>query len=216
MSDIILESAFDVASLLAVLVAIAAATRIVASLHRADPFLSIRLPRGRTATGVLWLALAALLTLPFLDALGLLRSIPQILSPSLWRSEAIAATTPWGEAPWPLYVLLTDLLLLGAYGAAFASLWVPFSQWPSGNSQDSLPKWQTAYLIAVVASLVYQFLKATILQVLWLRLPFALPRPVSGIVGFWLGWAAGLLFLLIAVSLLPNPMPDDHEGSTAA
>jgi len=216
MSDITLEFAYGVGSLLAVLVAIAAASRIVAGLERADPFHSIALPRGRTATVVLWLALTALLTMPLLDALGLLRSIPQILSPSLWRSEAMIAATPWGTAPWPLYVLLTDLLLLAAYGAAFASLWVPFRQWAAGNGHDNIPKWQAAYIITVVASLLYRFFQATILPVLWLQLPFALPRSVSGIVGFSLGWAVGLLFLVIAISLLPSSVPDDQEGITAA
>ncbi len=216
MSDITLEFAYGVGVLVAVLVAVAAASRLVPSLGRTGRFASLALPRGRIARGVLWLAFAALLTFPLIDLLGFLRSIPEVLTPSAWHSETSAAATAWGTVPWPLYLLLADVLLIAAYVMAFGSLWSPLRRRLDVGGQDGLPRWQAGYTIAVVASLLNSFFQATILRVVWLRVPFELPPSARGILGFSVGWGFGVLFLLVILSLFRNPLSEDDGGTTAA
>jgi hypothetical protein len=216
MSDSLLRFLSGIGFLIAALVALA----IAATFLKAYPFAIKRLPDGllhsRTARTVLWLALAGLLTMPLADALAVISSVPQILSPSAWSSEAMAATTPWGTAPWPLYLLITNALLVASYVAAFTSIWGHVNRSPSPEEGLHRPKWQSAYLIAIVGSLLYHFLQATVMQVLWLQIPVALPLQLKGLAGFSLGWAVGALFLVIAVTLFSNPFSEAEDSITAA
>lgn len=216
MSDNLTDFAFGIGLLLAVFVALAAAAEFL----KGSPSTVKRLPAGilhtRIARTVVWLAFTAALTMPLADSLAFLHSMPQVFSPSAWTSQVIAAATPWGTAPWPLYLVLTDLLLIGSYVMAFASMWGHVNGGPSPRGERRRPRWQSAYLIAVAGSLLYHFLRATILQVMWLQIPVALPPTLKGLAGFSLGWAVAILFLLVAVALFPNPLSEVAEDANAA
>jgi hypothetical protein len=75
---------------------------------------------------------------------------------------------------------------------------------------------QATYIVAVAGSLLYSFLQATVLQIVWLRLPIALPEFISGIPGFALSWGLGMLFLLFVIHLFSFPYFEDRAGNTAA
>jgi hypothetical protein len=216
MPDIILESAYGIGSLLAILIALAAASRLVASVGGNPLIRSVPIPGGRVAGGVLWLALGALFAMPLLDLLGFLRSLADISTRALWNPEINPAATPWGTAPWGLYLLLANLLLLAAYITTFACLWAPLNRRTHPGNHGRLPRWATAYMVAVVASLLYRLLQATVLRVVWLQLPTTLPSASRGVIGFSIGWVLGLLFLLFVILLFPKPIVEEQGEIPAA
>jgi len=202
-----------IALLGAVLFALYASSRVLPSLL-ADPGLQSLASASRRPSqrGVVQIALAALLAMPLLDAIILLWDIPQLASAAAWRSVGATAQTAWGTAPWALYLLITDLLLIGSYATAFASMrGVPSSPQIIG-SRASMPTWQRALLVSVLGALLFRLLKATVLQVVWLQFPLP-SRADAGIPGFAVGWALGFVFLSVGLVLFGPGAGSNHAPS---
>ncbi len=210
-----LNTAFSLLTLGAVGVAIWLARRVmvVAAAHDLPGF-PYPLPRRGSAALLLWMILSALMFVPLNDALRVLQSLPSIFVPGEWSAESPTATA-WGTAPWPLYLVLLDVVLLVAYAVAFFYLRSPTPVHGQSGGMD--PQARTAAFLLTLGGggLLARFLQSIFISVVWLPIAPRIGILGQGIAGFLVGWVLALM-LLVAVLVVMNSRPLLVKENTAA
>ncbi len=205
--------AFAALGLLAVGIAVVLARPVLRVVAEGPVAASVESALGkRSPRLVLWAIIGALLYVPVDDALRIGQSLPIIFLPAQWRADPTAATG-WGTAPWPLYLILYDVLLLIGYGVAFLML----GRGPAlGGESDRPARSQKAtklLLMGAAGGLLARFLQAIFLKVVWF--PFVLPGANRGIVVFLLGWLLAA-FVLAGVLVIMKGKLDQGDDELAA
>lgn len=160
---------------------------------------------NRSATIIAWLALAGFFFLPLVDILTTIRTL--IFLGTSWTEIYQSSTAnEWGVISQGIYFLITVVLMLIVYGAAY---WIgrrffndPTNPWTAELPLSGVEK--TMVLLGV-GGLIHFILRNFLLNLTWSDLPFRDAQPLTGntgILAFLAPLLVGVLLVFIALIIM--------------
>jgi hypothetical protein len=164
-------------------------------------------PRG-SIRFAFWLILGSLFTAPLIDLISFLFSLTEIFSAANWSAQQ-PFTAGFGSVPFPLYLILNDLVTLAAYGLAVWAGWRFLEkQRARGNEPFEMSAIETAFVLMAGGAVVDRAVSLTMLASMEVPFSIATTRPDFGPAGFFASWGAGLVLLAVILILLYRSVPD--------
>ncbi len=158
-----------------------------------------------------WLILGSLFTAPLIDLISVLFSLTEIFSAANWSAQQ-PFTAGFGSVPFPLYLILNDLVTLAVYGlVVWAGRRFLEEQRARGNEPFEMSAIETAFVLMAGSAVVDRAVSLTMLASMEVPFSISTTRYDFGPPGFFASWLFGLALLAVILIVLYRSLPDTES-----